>query len=83
MMSALHQDGTPWAGAEDYDGVAIERGIADKHSQITGLLFFDFSFSLRRLFNFLASFRLFLQARARVKGNTKTKEVKEHYPRSV
>ena len=30
MMSALHQDGTPWAGAEDYDGVAIERGIAAK-----------------------------------------------------
>ena len=32
MMSALHQDGTPWAEAEDYDGVAIERGIATKHS---------------------------------------------------
>ena len=32
MMSALHQHGTPWAGAQDHDGVAIERGIAAKHS---------------------------------------------------
>ena len=32
MMSALHQDGTPWAGAEDYDGMAIERGIAAENS---------------------------------------------------
>ena len=31
-MSALHQDGTPWPGDEDYEGVAIERGIPAKHS---------------------------------------------------
>ena len=32
MLSALHQDSYPWAGADDYDGVANERGITNKHS---------------------------------------------------
>ena len=41
MMSALHQDGTPWAGADDYDGVAIERGIAAKHSTYPELVSSD------------------------------------------
>ena len=41
MMSALHQDGTPWAGADDYDGVAIERGIDDKHSRYPQLVTSD------------------------------------------
>ena len=41
MMSALHQDGSPWAGADDYDGVAIERGIAAKHSTYPELVSSD------------------------------------------
>ena len=41
MMSALHQDGFPWAGADDYDGVAIERGIAAKHSTYPELVSSD------------------------------------------
>ena len=31
MVSALHSDGTPWAGADDYDGVAIDRGVTYKY----------------------------------------------------
>ena len=41
MMRALHQDGTPWAGADDYDGVAIERGIDEKHSSYLELVSSD------------------------------------------
>ena len=41
MMSALHQDGFPWAGADDYDGVAIERGVAAKHSAYPELVSSD------------------------------------------
>ena len=41
MMSAPHQDGTPWARADDYDGVAIERGIAAKHSTYPELVSSD------------------------------------------
>ena len=41
MMSALHQDGSPWAGADDYDGVAIERGVAAKHSAYPELVSSD------------------------------------------
>ena len=41
MMRALHQDGTPWAGADDYDGVAIERGIDEKHSSYPELVSSD------------------------------------------
>ena len=29
---SLARCGTPWAGAEDYDGMAIERGIAAENS---------------------------------------------------
>ena len=38
MISAIHSDGTPWAGAATHDGVAIDRSIANKHAQYPELV---------------------------------------------